>query len=166
MAAKLDLNLPERASESVAERLVHTLSSLPFAIYTLVDLPETEFEALIKCCNSDEALDDDQKPVQRPPNWNAFIGKPLRVVFDFHGSPGDHQKDFDDHFFLAVTTPDWRDRGIMLVIIHTIKEDGKVCSFQCKASTTSVGLINLQVGNTLVDELRDMVEVSPDRNDD
>ncbi|KAK5722037.1 hypothetical protein LTR17_014473 [Elasticomyces elasticus] len=139
----MDLSLPERASEMEAVDNA-PMQLLPFALYLLEDLLESEVEHLLKVCN--EQTDAAVGEIVRLPPRSQFIGGPLRAAFQYHISLGE-EGTFDPRYFIAVTSRAWRDDGVLLVTLSDEVPDGKVDNYWVQANAAGLLVANLQIGN-------------------
>jgi len=144
MSDSPDLTLPSKAPGM--ERYHHTpMELLPFALYTLVDFTDEELTQLQAVCESETDCDPGTK-VKYPAQYK-YVGGPLRAAFAYHLQLG-REGEFDPTYFIAATSQDWREKGVLLVTLDDDDLECNVDSFQTRAETSGLSLVNLQVGNT------------------
>ncbi|KAF7890093.1 uncharacterized protein EAF02_002508 [Botrytis sinoallii] len=168
MSNEPDLSLPLTAP-SMARYREHTLNLPPTALYTLVDLTDTELEECQRECESKcvECERDRGTSVRLAPQ-SRFVGQPLRAAFDYHIDLA-AQNIFEPFYFIAVVKKDWRSKGVILVTLNKMDAEDSNCnvdSFRTKAADSGLNIANLQIANMGWDELKDFTGLHSDEGDD
>lgn len=133
----IDITLPSRVPEMSR---YHTIATglKPFALYILsphpLDLPD-----LLKTTNSLCPRPDYVKAAPK-----TIFKNSLKEVVNYHLT----LSQFDPRYFLAVTTEDWREKGILVVTLDDDDLDCEPDFFRVKAEDAGILLVNLQIGNT------------------
>lgn len=150
MSDEIDLTLPPGTPE--IERYHHVgMRILPFALYTLIDIPSDENTALTQACNAQSRPDNVQ--VQPAPEYR-FVGGPLRRVYDYHLRLV-REGQFDPRWFVVVTSRDWREKGVLIVALDDDDLQCKTDAYFIKAEESGISLVNLQVGNTNWEDVKE-----------
>lgn len=169
MSDSPDLTLPSKAPgmEYYHDR---PMEILPFALYTLVDFNDEELTKLQLACESEIDCGPGTH-VQFPARFK-YIGGPLRAAFDYHVQLGRGGK-FDASYFIAATTQDWATKGVLLVTLDDDDLECNVDSFQTRAESSGLLLVNLQIANSDWFETKEGYEIGnnsgdevPDEDDD
>ena len=121
------------------------MSLLPFALYTLVHLDPDDLDDLLRTV-SETSTQTEQDAVVRLPSQSHRIDGPLRAAFDRHLQLG-RENQFDPHYFLAVTSQDWRKEGILIVTLDDDRLECMVDKCFVHAQGSGLLLVNLQIAN-------------------
>lgn len=137
--SNIDITLPSRVPEMSRYHTIGT-GLKPFAIYILSSNTNTpSLPDLLKTTNS---LCPRPDYVKAPPK--TIFKNSLKEVINYHLT----LSQFDPRYLLAVTTEDWRERGIQVVTLDDDELDCKPDLFRIKAEDSGILLVNLQIGNT------------------
>ncbi|KAI8958019.1 hypothetical protein F5Y11DRAFT_337575 [Daldinia sp. FL1419] len=159
-----DLSLPAKAPSM--ERYHDAPMSLhPAALYTLVDMDDTELADLVRECESGcvDTGNDPGNSVRFAPRSN-FVGQPLRAVFDYHLELG-LQDTFDPCYFIAAVWKDWKTNGVIMVTLDDDDLECNVDKFRIKAADSGLSIVNLQIGNSSWEEEKECYGLDPDSED-
>lgn len=153
----IDITLPDRVPEMSRHHSIAT-GLKPFAIYILSSDPNpSDLDALIETTNS---LCPRPGYVKPPPT--AIFENNLKSVIHYHLT----LSSFDPRYFLAATTENWREKGVLVITLDDDDLDCKPDSFRCKAEDTGILLVNLQIGNTDWCEARENYEIRDEADTD
>ncbi|PVI05776.1 hypothetical protein DM02DRAFT_724885 [Periconia macrospinosa] len=162
MAQNLDLNLPSVAPDDYISRY-DTGNLLPAALYTLVDLPETELREAARICETEiyGMKESDAGTSVRPAPQPRFVSQPLRDVYNTHIELAPREE-YDPLYFIVITDGKWRETGVLLVGLYEPMEDGGdehgIQSLVCRAEAVGSIFVNLQIANTDWHEVKEQVE--------
>ncbi|KAL0260176.1 hypothetical protein SLS55_005922 [Diplodia seriata] len=165
MATRPDLTLPPTAP--VERYRDEPMELRPVAVYTLVDLTDTELEELRRVCESECVGSEPGDNVRLAPQ-PRFVGSPLRAVYDSHLELGP-QRTFDPIYFIAAVDTDWRRKGVLLVTLDDGNFDEPGCktdSLLVKPEDSGLVFVNLQIGNSDWEEEKESYGLPTGDDDD
>ncbi|KAF1348207.1 hypothetical protein BDV97DRAFT_400367 [Delphinella strobiligena] len=146
--SEIDLTLPSRVPEISHYHTIPTKLN-PFAIYNLS--PSTDLQNILEATNSLCP----RSCISAAPS--AFPNDSLSSIIKHHLTlPSDQ---FDPRYFLAVTSEDWREEGILVVTLDDDELECRPDAFRVKAQDAGLLLLNLQVGNTDWGEAKENYEI-------
>ncbi|KAI1281831.1 hypothetical protein F5Y07DRAFT_271708 [Xylaria sp. FL0933] len=164
MSGVPDLSLPAKAP-SMARYHDEPMTLHPAALYTLVDLTDTELTDLAHECEKGYVdTGGGRGSCVRPAPQPRFVGQPLRAAFDYHLELGT-QNTFDPGYFIAAVEKNWQTRGVILVTLDEDELDCNVDSFRIKAADSGLTIANLQLANSSWDEEKEGLEFDPDEGE-
>jgi hypothetical protein len=116
MSSRPDLSLPAKAP-GMKRYHDQSMSLLPAALYTFVDLTDAELQDLQRecekgCLETGHEPDSSVRPAPQP----RFVDQPLRAVLNYHLELGTHEA-YDLTYFIAVVEKDWEGKGVILATL-------------------------------------------------
>lgn len=140
-----ELSLPEK---SPPPELEDQPDLAPVALYALIDLTYQQLEELrakceIGCIETGGKRGEAVCLSPRP----RFVGESLRAIFDYHLELRNRQQ-YDPVYFIAVTSPDWQAKGVVLVTLDNDSLKRNVDSIWIKAEDSGLAVANLQIANS------------------
>lgn len=127
-----------------------------FAVYNLLK-PQNEPTGLVEACNS-QCPRDDYVHFRNSSGISS-----LKELIKHHLGTTVHEG-FDPNFFLVVTDPEWKQKGLFVVTLSDDGDDGeeKPDKFMIKAADSGILLVNLQIANTDWYEAKENYEIAGD----
>ncbi|KAL9063144.1 MAG: hypothetical protein Q9157_008389 [Trypethelium eluteriae] len=139
------MSQPDLSIPSEAPGLAQGREDAPYALYTIVPLSDDNLKSACDYMNREHRELTDQEPIHPAPKPH-FAGRPLRDVFNYHLELG-HGGQWDPIYFLTITTPDWRETGILLITMSN-KPDEKPDLLFTDPEQASLEIASMDVGNT------------------
>ncbi|KAI9665386.1 MAG: hypothetical protein M1831_001824 [Alyxoria varia] len=157
----VDLSLPAKAPERDQNEET-SLALRPFALYTLVSLPDSEYDEAIELSNS--KYGDHENSIRRARNGSSFLGElpSLKDVFEYHASEA-AKNGVEEMYFAAVVSKDWRHNGLVIVALDDGGMQGDVDSFRIKAENAGSLLVYLQVDTIDWSEAKQEFSIKPQK---
>ncbi|KAK3988875.1 hypothetical protein QBC44DRAFT_292281 [Cladorrhinum sp. PSN332] len=152
-----DMTLPPTAP-SVGHFHDKPMELRPAALYTLIDLTDTELQELRQVCESETSTDTPGSNVCLAPR-PRFVDEPLRAILDYHleqNQQNNQNPPLDPTHFIVAFTKDWKRNGVLLVTLDDDDLECKTDSFKIKAEHSGITFIGIRIGNTDWSEAKDL----------
>jgi hypothetical protein len=161
------VDLPQFAPEAAKLGEVRDSEMLPFALYTLADIPITDLENLAATLEEDEIIgtEPDAIHLTRLAPASRLQQKTLHDILNAHLQYCNTHMDELDYYpfaFLAAYDRDWEHRGIYLVHID-FEEPFEVTGFRIAPEDVPAAANTLRDDEDGAEQVREMYEISMSR---
>ncbi|KAF2135888.1 uncharacterized protein K452DRAFT_157731 [Aplosporella prunicola CBS 121167] len=136
------LALPPKAPE-VEHWRDEPFALLPVALYSIVDLSDSDLVELQDVCES--KCESNRGECVRPPTKWKFVGDNLSAVFRYHVELAESREFDPTHFIVAVHT-NWNSEGVLLITLDSDEEECTTDSFWIKAEDAGQAYVDVLIG--------------------
>ncbi|KAK4221105.1 hypothetical protein QBC38DRAFT_143106 [Podospora fimiseda] len=158
-----DLTLPPTAP-SVGHFDDKPMELRPAALYTLVNLTDSDLQDLQEVCESETCTDILGSNVRLAPR-PRFVGASLQDIYDHHlkqNEQNNQDPPLDPTHFIVAFTKDWKEKGVLLVTLDDHNLECKTDFFRIKPEYSGITFIGIRIGNIDWSEAKDLYSLPPD----